>query len=82
VKREMLCMFQAIPPPIIRSSNCIYSIGYFVKLASGVRVEHPDPVSRQSAKPVWHISTVVCTVLDSWWWTQKLSETFRVLFPK
>ena len=24
-------MFQAVPPPIIRSSNCIYSIGYFVK---------------------------------------------------
>ena len=27
----MLYMFQAVPPPIIRSSNCIYSIGYFVK---------------------------------------------------
>ena len=28
---EMLYMFQAVSPPIIRSSNCIYSIGYFVK---------------------------------------------------
>ena len=28
---EMLYMFQAVPPPIIRSSNCIHSIGYFVK---------------------------------------------------
>ena len=28
---EMLYTFQAVPPPIIRSSNCIYSIGYFVK---------------------------------------------------
>ena len=25
-------MLQAVPTPIIRSSNCIYSIGYFVKL--------------------------------------------------
>jgi hypothetical protein len=24
-------MFQAVPPPIIRRSNSIYSIGYFVK---------------------------------------------------
>jgi len=22
----------------------------------------------------------VCTVLDSWWWTENLSETCRVLF--
>ena len=27
----MLYMFQAVPPPIIKSSNYIYSIGYFVK---------------------------------------------------
>jgi len=25
---------------------------------------------------------VVCTVLDSWWWTKNLSETCRVLFQK
>jgi len=24
----------------------------------------------------------VCTVLDSWWWTEKLSKTCRVLFQK
>jgi len=24
----------------------------------------------------------VCTVLDSWWWTEKPSETCRVLFQK
>jgi hypothetical protein len=27
----MLYLFQAVPPPTTRSSNCIYSIGYFVK---------------------------------------------------
>jgi hypothetical protein len=32
--------------------------------------------------PVWHIPIAVCTVLDSWWWTEKLSETCRVLFQK
>ena len=28
---EIIYMFQAVSPPIIRSSNCIYRIGYFVK---------------------------------------------------
>jgi len=31
---------------------------------------------------VWHIPIAVCTVLDSWWWTEILSETRRVLFQK
>ena len=41
---------------------------------------HPDPASKQSAKHVWHIPIAVYTVLDSWWWTVYLSETYRVLF--
>jgi len=31
---------------------------------------------------VYHTPIAVCTVLDSCWWTQKLSETCRVLFQK
>jgi len=27
-----------------------------------------------------HIPDAVCTVLDSWWWTERPSETCRVLF--
>jgi hypothetical protein len=31
------------------------------------------------SKPVWHIRTIaVCTVNNSWWWTEELSETCRV----
>jgi len=37
-------------------------------------------VSKQSARSVWHTPVAVCTVLDSWWWTENLSETCRVLF--
>jgi len=29
-----------------------------------------------------NIPIAVCTVLDSWWWTEKLSETRRFLFQK
>jgi len=28
------------------------------------------------------VRIAVCTVLDSWWWTEKLSQTCRVLFQK
>ena len=41
-----------------------------------------DPASKQSAKPVWHIPIAVYTVLDSWRWTENLSETCGVLFQK
>jgi len=43
---------------------------------------HPDPASKQSAKPVWHIPIAVYTVLDSSWWTESLSERCRLLFQK
>jgi len=36
--------------------------------------------SQAVSKPVWHIPDAVCTVLDSWWWTERPSETCRVLF--
>jgi len=29
-----------------------------------------------------HICIAVCTVKNSWWWTEELSETCRVLFHK
>jgi hypothetical protein len=32
------------------------------------------------AVSVWHIPVAVCTVLNSWWWTERLSETCRVLY--
>jgi len=34
------------------------------------------------SRPVWHIPFAVCTVKNSWWWTEELSETCRVLFQK
>ena len=30
-----------------------------------------------SSKQAWHISDAVCTVLSSWWWAEKPSETCR-----
>ena len=36
--------------------------------------------SKQTAVSVWHMPVVVCTILNSWWWTEKPSETWRVSF--
>ena len=35
--------------------------------------------SNQSAESLWHTPDAVCTVLDSRWWTERPSETCRVL---
>jgi len=49
-------------------------------LASGNEMEHLVPAGKQSAEYVWHIPDAVCTtVLDSWWWTRRQSETCTVL---
>jgi len=48
-------------------------------LASGNEMEFPlVPASKQVAVSVWHIPVAVCTVLNSWWWTKRTSETCRV----
>ena len=41
---------------------------------------HLVPASEQATVSVWHIPVAVCTVLNSWWWTERPSETCRVLF--
>jgi hypothetical protein len=68
--------------------DCTYSIRYMSNrncylLASGNEMErqfHVVPASKQSALFVWHIPVAVCTVLNSWWWTERPSKTCRVLF--
>ena len=36
--------------------------------------------SKQTAISVWHTHVAVCTVLNSWWWTERPSETCTVSF--
>jgi hypothetical protein len=43
-------------------------------VASGHEMEHLVPASKQSAN-LYDIPDVVCTVLTSWWWTERPSET-------
>ena len=63
-----LYMFRTVFPSIIRSLR-LYIQHQF----------HLVPASKQSAESVWHTPDAVCIVLDSWWWTERPSETCRVL---
>ena len=53
---EMLCMFQAVPPSIIRSLNCKYSIGYFVKLKWHKQSYINHPTTHKIAASRYHIT--------------------------
>jgi len=64
-------MFQTASPSIIRS----------LRLYIQHQICHTGSVATcwpAATEPVWY--DVVCTVLDSWWWTERPSETCRVLF--
>jgi hypothetical protein len=55
-----------------------------LRASSGNKMEmeefHLVPASKQVAVSVWHMPVAVCTVLNSWWWTERPSETYRVLY--
>ena len=68
-----LYMFRTVFPSIIRSSRLYIQQQAYVKqiLLS---------VSKQTSVSVWHMPVAVCTVLNSWWWTERASETCSVSF--
>jgi len=49
-------------------------------LNSTLHVSDRFSVHHQESSTVCHVLITVYTVLDSWWWTENLSETCRVLF--
>jgi len=66
-----LYMFRTVFPSIVRSS-ILY-------------IQQPNRyccllASKQAAVSVWHMPIAVCTVLNSWWWTERPSGTCRVSF--
>ena len=68
--RMALYMFRTVFPPIIRSSRLYVKQPntYCCLLAS----------NKQTAVSVWQMSVAVCTVLNSWRWMERPSETCRV----
>jgi len=51
----------------------------FLRAGSGQNQFRPDPARKLSATCMTY-TIAVCTVKNSWWWTEELSETCRVFF--
>ena len=67
----ILYMFRTVFPSIIRSSR--------------LYIQQPNRycclfASKQTAVSVWHMPVSVCTVFNSWWWTERPFEKCRVSF--
>ena len=83
-----ICMFRTVFPSIIRSSRlyiqtdtatvCLQAVAVSVWHCLLLYVQSWTP--QAVAVSVWHMPVAVCTVLKSWWWTERPSETCRVLF--
>ena len=59
-------MFRTVPLSIIRSLFIVHS------------AIPPWSCSKAVYKPVWHIPLLRVQWINSWWWTEELSETCRV----
>jgi len=65
---------------ILSSHLCQGLPSYF--LPSGFPTNTLLASSQHNLYDTYYIPIAVCTVLDSWWWTEKLSKTCRVPFQK
>jgi ABC-type phosphate/phosphonate transport system substrate-binding protein len=62
-------------------SAMVYVIQFADSFRAGSLHFHPAPARKLSV--IWMTYTIAeCTVNNSWWWTEELSETCRVSFPK
>jgi hypothetical protein len=79
-------MFRTVFLSIIRSSRLyiqhqVYFVHFSWLLASGLEIEHLVPASKQSIN-LCDIHDAGCTVLNSWWWTERPSKTCRAILNK
>jgi len=80
---KLLYMFQAVPPPIIRSTKLYIRR----QVLSNVRLQLHTQASSISTTTAagssigLTIPEVVCTVLCSWWWAEEPPETFPINQP-
>ena len=71
-------MFRIVPLSIIRSLFTVHSAMLYIiqvcrQLSSSTR-----SCTKAAYKPVWQIPLLSVQWINSWWWTEELSETCRV----
>jgi len=80
-------MFRTVPLSIIRSyslytQQCYMSYRISDSLRAGSGRSSVLILLASCQQTCMTYTIVACTVKNSWWWTEELSETCRVLFQK
>jgi len=70
---------------IVKPTRCtnVSNLFYFwmtLHVSDGFSVHHQEFKTVHTATGICQTDTAVCTVLNSWWWTERPSETCRVSF--
>ena len=71
---------------IVKPTRCTSFSNLFIfwnntlHVSDGLSVHHQEFKTVHTATAVWHTPVAVCTVLNSWWCTERQSETCRVVF--
>jgi len=74
-----LYMFRKVPLSIIRSLFTVHSaIVYVIQVCRELSSRSICSCSTAVYKPVWHIPLLSVQWINSWWWTDELSETCTV----
>ena len=88
-------IFRNVTPitiPVVKPTRCtsVSNLFYFRMTLYMFRTVFPSTIrssrhccrlaSKQTAVSVWQMPVAVRTVLNSWWWTERPSETCRVSF--
>jgi len=76
-----LYMFRTVPLSIIRSLFTVHSaVVYVIQVCRQLSSRSICSYSKAVYKPVWHIPLPSVQWINSWWWTEELSETCRVSY--
>ena len=72
-------MFRTVPLSIIRSLFTVQSaMVCVIQVCRQLSSRSICSCSKAVYKPVWHIPLLIAQWINSWWWTEELSETCRV----
>jgi len=78
-------MFRTVPLSIIRSFSLYtqqWCMSYSLRAGSGRSCSSVPILLASCQQTCMTYTNAVCIVKNSWWWTEELSETCRVLFQK
>jgi len=78
-----LYMFRTLPASIIRSFfRCTHTISNVIQVSWQLSSRIRKELLASCQQTFMTYTVAVCTVKNSWWWTEELSETCRILFQK